>query len=114
MPPAACPSKTGRDRIDPDGWTAIIGARGRARNGEPARAGGTGDFCGPELAAAIAAIAPVAVRESLAIARVADDRDEDNLRALSDAARQRIVSTEDYREGPTAFVEKRKPIWVGR
>jgi enoyl-CoA hydratase len=67
-----------------------------------------------ELAAAIAANAPVAVRESLTIARVAEDRDEDSLRALSDAARQRIVCTEDFREGPKAFVEKLKPIWVGR
>jgi len=58
--------------------------------------------------------APVAVRESLAIARVADDHDEDGLRALSNAAGQRIVGTEDYREGPTAFVEKRRPIRVGR
>jgi enoyl-CoA hydratase len=67
-----------------------------------------------ELAAEIAANAPVAVRESLAIARVADDYDEDTLRSLSDAARQRIIGTEDYREGPGAFIEKRKPIWVGR
>ena len=58
--------------------------------------------------------APVAVRESLAIARQAADLDQDALWELSRAAGQRIRQTEDFQEGPRAFVEKRPPRWVSR
>lgn len=66
------------------------------------------------LALTIAANAPLAVRESLAVARLASDADEAALKAASAAARARIQSSEDYREGPRAFVEKRPPQWTGR
>jgi enoyl-CoA hydratase/carnithine racemase len=66
------------------------------------------------LARKVCANAPVAVRESLAIARQAADLDQDALWELSRAAGQRIRQTEDFREGPRAFVEKRPPRWVGR
>lgn len=66
------------------------------------------------LAASIAANAPVAVRESLAVARAVHAQDETALRALSDAALARVMASEDYREGPLAFIEKRAPKWQGR
>lgn len=67
-----------------------------------------------DLAASIVANAPVAVRESLQIARLAQELDDSSLRELSEAAQDRIINSEDFREGPRAFVEKRAPIWTGR
>ncbi|HEV2593840.1 MAG TPA: enoyl-CoA hydratase-related protein [Sphingomicrobium sp.] len=66
------------------------------------------------LASQIACNAPIAVRESLAIARAALDLDDASLRKLSDEAQERVISTEDFADGPRAFVEKRSPIWKGR
>jgi enoyl-CoA hydratase/carnithine racemase len=66
------------------------------------------------LARRITRNAPLAVRESLQIARQADDLDEAQLRALSLQARKRVQATEDYKEGPRAFIEKRPPRWSGR
>lgn len=66
-----------------------------------------------ELAELVAANAPIAVRESLAVARAVFDRTESELMQLSTAAAHRNYQTEDFREGPRAFLEKRAPIWVG-
>jgi enoyl-CoA hydratase/carnithine racemase len=66
------------------------------------------------LAARIARNAPVAVRESLQVARRAHDLDESELRALTAACRDRVRASEDYSEGPRAFIEKRPPRWTGR
>ena len=66
------------------------------------------------VAQTIAQNAPLAVRESLAVARKADDLDDDALRRMSDEAQARLQRTEDIIEGATAFVEKRPPIWKGR
>jgi len=67
-----------------------------------------------ERAAAIALNAPIAVRESLAIARASFDLDDTALRRLSDAAQRRLQTTADFHEGAVAFVEKRPPRWTGR
>ena len=66
------------------------------------------------LAATICANAPIAVRESLAIARVAAGLAPQELWNLSVAARERNKATADFREGPRAFVEKRAPKWQGK
>ncbi|MBL6459188.1 enoyl-CoA hydratase/isomerase family protein [Belnapia sp. T6] len=66
------------------------------------------------LARRVTANAPIAVRESLAIARQALVLDDEELWRLSRAASDRMKQTEDFQEGPRAFVEKRPPRWVGR
>lgn len=66
------------------------------------------------LAQRITANAPVAVRESLGVARQAFDLSDAELRAASEAAQARNMATEDFQEGPRAFIEKRAPRWQGR
>ncbi|MEM7374064.1 MAG: enoyl-CoA hydratase-related protein [Bacteroidota bacterium] len=66
------------------------------------------------LAERIAANAPLAVQESLIIARQAYSLSDEQLIQLSAEANRRIYQTEDAKEGPRAFVEKRKPVWKGR
>lgn len=67
------------------------------------------------LAAEIARNAPVAVRQSLRVAREANSGlDEAALRALTRDAFERVAASEDFKEGPRAFIEKRAPRWTGR
>lgn len=66
-----------------------------------------------ELASRICTNAPLAVRESAALARRAFDGDDDALFDASIEALERIMRTEDYQEGPLAFVQKRTPVWRG-
>jgi enoyl-CoA hydratase/carnithine racemase len=66
------------------------------------------------LASQMAANAPVAVRTAkAAIRRGAEMSLEDGLRLERDLAAF-LYSTEDAREGPRAFLEKRPPVWRGR
>jgi len=67
-----------------------------------------------ELAGTIARNAPLAVRESLVIARQAHDLSDATLGRLSAEGQRRIMGSEDFQEGPRAFFEKRAPRWVGR
>lgn len=66
-----------------------------------------------DLANRIARNAPIAVRESLQLARAADGVDETRLWQANDAATLRVVTSADAREGPRAFLEKREPKWSG-
>lgn len=65
------------------------------------------------LAERICANAPIAVRETLQVARKAYDLDDDALFALGLEAQNRVMETEDFAEGPLAFIEKRPPRWKG-
>jgi enoyl-CoA hydratase len=67
-----------------------------------------------DLALRICANAPLAVRETLALARAVFSLPEEQLQARNDAAWARIAATEDAREGPRAFAEKRPAIWKAR
>jgi enoyl-CoA hydratase/carnithine racemase len=66
------------------------------------------------LASRICANAPLAVRETLALARAVFALPEEQLQARNDTAWSRIKATEDAREGPQAFAEKRPAAWRGR
>jgi enoyl-CoA hydratase/carnithine racemase len=66
------------------------------------------------LAERVAAAAPLAVQESLTMIRAAADHDEAVLWDMSLAASARVSASEDAKEGPRAFKEKRPPVWTGR
>jgi enoyl-CoA hydratase/carnithine racemase len=66
------------------------------------------------LADKIAENGPVAVQASKQVVLSARDTKQEEIPALLRAASDRVYATEDAREGAMAFVEKRKPKWVGR
>jgi enoyl-CoA hydratase/carnithine racemase len=68
-----------------------------------------------ELAARIAANAPLAVRESKALIHQAAAADwGDDIWARNDAVMKAVFASADAQEGPRAFAEKRPPAWLGR
>lgn len=66
------------------------------------------------LAKAIAANAPLAVREGISVAKASGMLSDADGQKLADEALARLQATDDYREGPLAFVEKRPPVWKGK
>lgn len=66
------------------------------------------------LARIIAQNAPLAARAAREVIRAADDLDEADALALEARRSGELATTEDAREGPRAFMEKRSPVFVGR
>ena len=66
------------------------------------------------LAAEIGANAPLAVRASRQVIVEAGLLDDDTAFALSAEASRAVFRSEDFQEGPRAFIEKRPPNWQGR
>jgi enoyl-CoA hydratase/carnithine racemase len=67
-----------------------------------------------KLAESIAANAPLAVQYSLAAARASIGQPDGAARTIAGERFAALRKTEDYWEGPRAFVEKRAPVWTGR
>jgi enoyl-CoA hydratase len=66
------------------------------------------------LAQTIALNAPLAVWASRSVVLAADDASDAELRKMSDLASAQMMASEDLKEGLTAFIEKRAPLWKGR
>jgi enoyl-CoA hydratase len=66
------------------------------------------------LAERICANAPIAVRESRKVLLEGVMADDDTAWKLTNEAFARVAQTEDFSEGPRAFIEKRAPEWKGR
>jgi len=67
-----------------------------------------------EMAQTICANAPLAVKEALSVINSEVNGDETDIWALSHAAHERLLQTEDVKEGITAFFERREPVWQAK
>ena len=66
------------------------------------------------LADRIMANAPLAVQASRTVTVDALKKGDDELWKASGTAFAGLVTTEDFKEGPRAFIEKRAPVWKGK
>ena len=64
-----------------------------------------------ELAALVNRNAPLAVRGTRLAIRRGLDLPMHDAEVMAEAFRERVLRTEDAKEGPRAFVEKREPVW---
>jgi enoyl-CoA hydratase len=67
-----------------------------------------------KLANVICQGAPLAVRLSKKMLRSGALQGEEELWALQAQLGAELLRSDDYREGPRAFIEKRAPQWKGR
>ena len=67
-----------------------------------------------EIASLVNRNAPLAVRGTRLAIRKGLDLPLHEAEILAEAFRERVVRTDDAREGPRAFVEKRPPVWKCR
>jgi enoyl-CoA hydratase len=67
-----------------------------------------------KLAERIIANAPLAVQASRRVASRAFMDGDDDLWRASGSEFQAIAQSEDFKEGPKAFIEKRAPVWQGK
>ena len=67
-----------------------------------------------EIAARIAAAAPLAVQASRRVVLASADLEEEDLKSMSNKEMAAVMNSEDTKEGLTAFIEKRPPNWQGR
>lgn len=66
-----------------------------------------------QLAQEIAQNAPLSIQASLALSDLAASQVEQHLWEANDQRMVEIGKAADAKEGPTAFIEKRKPVWRG-
>jgi enoyl-CoA hydratase len=66
------------------------------------------------LAERITVNAPVAVQLSREIVLDGALASDEEAWRMTDAATVKVMQTEDFNEGPKAFIEKREPVWTGR
>ena len=67
-----------------------------------------------EMAERIARNAPLSVQQSLKVAKLTQSLHEAALFAAMREAGAVIRNSEDFKEGPRAFLEKREPRWTGK
>jgi enoyl-CoA hydratase/carnithine racemase len=67
-----------------------------------------------EIAATVNRNAPLAVRGTRLAIRRGIDLPLHEAEIMAEAFRERVVRTDDAKEGPAAFMEKRTPKWTGR